>query len=133
MMPYRILVVDDDEMNLSLVSKILGLDGYRVTQALSGQEAIQSVLQEMPNLALLDIMMPDMNGFDLCRTLRQPPVNVTVPIIMLTAMNSEIERQHALEAGANEIWSKPFDMELFRRRISELLTLAQSSSEIESE
>jgi CheY-like chemotaxis protein len=124
MMPYRILVVDDDEMNLSLVSKILGLDGYRVTLALSGQEAIQSVQQEMPDLALLDIMMPDMNGFDLCRTLRQPPVNATVPIIMLTAMNSEIEKQHALEAGANEIWSKPFDMELFRRRISELLTQA---------
>jgi CheY-like chemotaxis protein len=133
MMPYRILVVDDDDMNLSLVSKILGLDGYRVTLALSGQEAIQSVQQEMPDLALLDIMMPDMNGFDLCRTLRQPPVNVTVPIIMLTAMNSEIERQHALEAGANEIWSKPFDMDLFRRRISELLTQAQSSSAIGSE
>jgi CheY-like chemotaxis protein len=127
MKPYRILVVDDDEMNLTLLSKILGLDGYQVMLAINGHEAIKAVKKEMPDLAFLDIMMPDMNGFDLCRKLREPPINATGPIIMLTAMNSEIEKQHALDAGANEIWSKPFDLDLFRRRISELLTLARPS------
>jgi len=75
----------------------------------------------MPDLAILDVMMPDMDGYELCKKLRQPPINAVVPIILLTAMNSEMERQLALKAGANDIWSKPFDMELFRRRIGDLL------------
>jgi CheY-like chemotaxis protein len=120
-MTYRILVVDDNEMNLTLISKILGLDGYQVILAGNGQEAIQTYMQEKPDLTVLDVMMPDMNGFDLCRKLREPPVNAVAPIIMLTALNSEIEKQHALNAGANDIWSKPFDMGLFRQKIRELL------------
>jgi DNA-binding response OmpR family regulator len=75
----------------------------------------------MPDLAILDVMMPDMDGYELCQKLRQPPLNVTVPIILLTAMNSSMERSLALKAGANDIWSKPFDMELFRKRVGELL------------
>jgi CheY-like chemotaxis protein len=120
-MPNTILVVDDNEMNTTLVGKILEMDGYKVSAACNGMEAIQSVMQHMPDLAVLDVMMPDMNGFELCRKLRQPPLNATMPIVILTAMNSEIERQHAMEAGANDIWSKPFDMELFRRRIGQLM------------
>jgi CheY-like chemotaxis protein len=123
-MPNTILIVDDNEMNLTLISKILGLDGYKVTLASNGMEAIQSVMQHMPDLAVLDVMMPDMNGFELCRKLRQPPLNATFPIVLLTAMSSDMEKQQALDAGADDIWSKPFDMELFRRRIGELLTSA---------
>jgi CheY-like chemotaxis protein len=123
-MPYSILVVDDNEMNLTLIAKILELEGYQVTVAHNGREAIQSVIQKRPDLAVLDVMMPDMDGYELCRRLRQAPLNVAWPIVLLTAMNSDMERQQALKAGANDIWSKPFDMELFRRRISELLTPA---------
>ena len=121
-MPNTILVVDDNAMNLTLVGKILELDGYQVTVACNGMEAIQSVMQHMPDLAVLDVMMPDMNGFELCKKLRQPPLNATLPIILLTAMSSDSEKQLALDAGADDIWSKPFDMELFRQRIGELLT-----------
>jgi CheY-like chemotaxis protein len=126
-MANTILVVDDNEMNTTLVGKILEMDGYKVSAAWNGMEAIQSVMQHMPDLAVLDVMMPDMNGFELCRKLRLPPLNATMPIVILTAMNSEIERHHALEAGANDIWSKPFDMELFRRRIGELMNPNGSS------
>ena len=125
-MAYRILVVDDNELNLSLMAKILKFEGYQVTLARSGQEAIQSVQSGMPDLAILDVMMPDMDGFDLCGKLRQQPLKAQIPIIMLTAMNSAPEKQKALGCGANEIWSKPFDLELFRRRISELLSLTHS-------
>jgi CheY-like chemotaxis protein len=118
-MPFQILVVDDDDMNLFLLAKILELEGYQVTQAHSGMEAIQSVIQKMPDLALLDVMMPDMNGYELCRKLRQAPIKAEIPILMLTAMNSDGEQKLAVEAGANEIWSKPFDMEMFRRKIGE--------------
>jgi CheY-like chemotaxis protein len=126
-MANTILVVDDNEMNTTLVGKILEMDGYKVSVACNGMEAIQSVMQHMPDMAVLDVMMPDMNGFELCRKLRQPPLSATMPIVILTAMNSEVERQHALEAGANDIWSKPFDMELFRRRIGELMNPNGSS------
>ena len=116
-MPFRIMVVDDNDMNLALLAKILELEGYQVTQAHNGMEAIQSVIQKMPDLALLDVMMPVMNGYELCRKLRQPPFMTEIPIILLTAMNSEGEQALASEAGANDIWSKPFDIEMFRCKI----------------
>ena len=120
-MPYSILVVDDNDMNLTLVAKILELEGYRVVVARNGREAIHAVELSMPDLAILDVMMPDMDGYELCQKLRQPPLNVVVPIVLLTAMNSDMERSLAIKAGANDIWSKPFDMELFRRRVGDLL------------
>jgi len=120
-MPSHILVVDDNEMNLFLLAKILELEGYQVVMAHNGMEAIQSAMEKKPDLALLDVMMPEMNGYELCRKMRQPPFSMEIPIVMLTAMSSEGERVQALEAGANDIWSKPFDMEVFRTRIGELL------------
>ena len=120
-MPYSILVVDDNDINLMLIAKILELEGYQVVSARNGREAIQSVVGKMPDLAILDVMMPDMDGYELCKKLRQPPLNVAIPIVLLTAMNSEMERTLALKAGANDIWSKPFDMELFRIKVGELL------------
>jgi CheY-like chemotaxis protein len=127
-MSYRILVVDDFEMNLSLMARILELEGYQVSLARNGMQAIQSVMQAMPDLAILDVMMPNMNGFELCRKLRQSPIHATMPIILLTAMNSDTERQQALKAGANDIWSKPFEMDFFLNRIKELLGVDSSDN-----
>jgi len=123
-MPYSVLVVDDNDMNLTLIAKILELEGYKVVLARNGKEAIQSIVANMPDLAILDVMMPDMDGYELCQKLRQPPLNVVAPIVLLTAMNSDMERSLAIKAGANDIWSKPFDMELFRRRVGDLLKTA---------
>ncbi|MGA2502585.1 MAG: response regulator [Anaerolineales bacterium] len=123
-MPYRILVVDDNDMNLILLSKILELEGYQVTTALNGMEAIRSAEKRMPDLAILDVMMPDMDGYELCRKLRQPPFDKNIPIVMLTAMSGDKDRQQALDAGANDVWNKPFDMDLFRQRIGELIKKA---------
>jgi len=120
-MTFHILVVDDNEMNLVLLAKILELDGYIVTKACDAKEAIDSVVQKMPDLALLDVMMPEMDGYELCRKMRQPPFNAKIPIVLLTAMNSDGEQAQAMAAGANEIWSKPFDMQIFRQRIDELV------------
>lgn len=120
-MPFHVLVVDDNDINLLLVKKILELEGYKVTSATNGIDAIQSVLQNMPDLAILDLMMPDMNGFELCQKLRQSPINASCPIVMLTALNSETEKVRAKAAGADDVMSKPFDMDLFRQRINVLL------------
>jgi two-component system response regulator MprA len=120
-MPHRILVVDDNDMNLILLSKILELEGYQVTTATNGLEAIKAAGEQMPDLAILDVMMPDMDGYELCRKLRLPPFDKKIPIVMLTAMSGEKDRQEALDAGANDVWNKPFDMDLFKRRIGELI------------
>lgn len=120
-MRYRVLVVDDNEINLRLVSKILELEGCEVSVARNGAEAVRTVGECMPDLAILDVMMPDIDGYDLCRKLRQPPLDAKMPIVMLTAMNSETERRLALAAGADDIWSKPFDMDRFREGVGKLL------------
>ena len=120
-MTHSILIVDDNDVNLELLGRILELEGYRIMKAYNGMAAIQSVMNEMPDLAILDVMMPDIDGYELCRRLRQPPLEIKIPIVMLTAMNSDTENEHALEAGANEIWSKPYQMEVFTGRLRELL------------
>jgi CheY-like chemotaxis protein len=120
-MPSTILIVDDNEINLKLLSKVLELAGYQVITARSAKVAIQQIQGRMPDLALLDVMMPDMDGYELCHFLRQPPINASFPIIMLTAMNDEVERNLALKAGANDLWSKPFEMDEMRTRLDALL------------
>ncbi len=120
-MPQHILVVDDNELNLTLIGKILEMEGYQVTSAKNGTEAIGAVESAAPDLAILDVMMPDMDGYELCKKLRQPPLNSRFPIVMLTAMTSPEERRLALDAGANDIWAKPFDMDVFRKSVVDLL------------
>lgn len=120
-MPKHILVVDDNDLNRMLISKILELESYQVTLAGNGTQAIEAVTNAMPDLAILDVMMPDIDGYELCRKLRQPPINAKIPIVMLTAMSSEEEKQLAMAAGANDIWSKPFDFDVFRKSVGELL------------
>ena len=117
-----ILVVDDNDINLKLVSKVLELGGYRVITARNAKAAFQIVQESVPDLAILDVMMPDMDGYELCRTLRQPPINAKFPIIMLTAMSDEVEHSLAMQAGADDLWSKPFDMDQMQSRLEALLT-----------
>ena len=120
-MPNTILVVDDNDMNLVLLSKILGLEGFQVVTAQNGTDALRAVEDKVPDLAILDVMMPDMDGYELCRRLRQSQIALKMPIVMLTAMSSEEERRLALDAGANDVWTKPFEMNVLRQRIGELL------------
>lgn len=120
-MPAKILIVDDNDINLKLLSKVLELGGYQVITARSAKDAIRHVQDNKPDLALLDVMMPDMDGYELCRYLRQPPINASFPIIMLTAMSDEVERGLALKAGADDLWSKPFEMDEMRTRLETLL------------
>ncbi|MBN2387137.1 MAG: response regulator [Anaerolineales bacterium] len=120
-MGLHIFVVDDNEVNLTLVAKIMEMEGYRVTTACCGQEALQGFIQFQPDLVVLDVNMPDIDGFTVCRRLREPPINATVPIIMLSATAEESDRRQALNSGANDMISKPFDMEDLRDRIRSLV------------
>jgi len=120
-MSHRILVVDDNETNLDLVSRILQLEGYEVVTAENGAMALQKVGSIKVDMAVLDIMMPSMDGFELCRRLRQLPACADIPVIMLTASSGEEEKVQAEEAGANVLFGKPFDMDTLRAHIQALL------------
>jgi CheY-like chemotaxis protein len=101
-----VLVVDDDPDMLTLLDTMLRRNGYVVMRASSAERALHLVKSFMPNLFVVDVLMPDMNGFELCERIRHIPHTANVPIIILTALNSIKSRQHAIEVGANAFVAK---------------------------
>jgi two-component system cell cycle response regulator len=120
-MPLRILVVDDEAINLKLVSRLLEMEGYEVITARSGEDALRLIEQTPPDMALLDVRMPDMEGYELCRRLRQNPLTAGIPIVMLTALVDENDRLKGIEAGADDCLPKPFDVDLLRGLLARFL------------
>ncbi len=120
-MPLRILVVDDENINLRLVSRLLEMEGYEVVTAQSGESALHLIEQKQPDLALLDVMMPLMDGYELCRRLRQNPLTAQIPIVMLTALVDENDRLKGIEAGADDCLPKPFDVDVLRTVLKRFL------------
>lgn len=112
-----ILIVDDMPAMSQLIATLLSEDNYRLEFAYSGIEALEKAAALGPDLVLLDIMMPDMNGFTVCRSLRAMPRLAAVPIIMVTALDDRASRLAGLEAGADDFISKPFDPTELRARV----------------
>jgi CheY-like chemotaxis protein len=104
-----ILVVDDDEMNREIMEAFLSLDHYRVVTANTGTRALEACAEEIPNLILLDVNMPDMTGYEICQALRAEPATQNIPIIIVTGYSSKEDREAAFRAGANDFISRPFD------------------------
>ncbi|HEY2384960.1 MAG TPA: response regulator transcription factor [Terriglobia bacterium] len=104
----RVLIVDDDPDIQRLVSYNLSQAGFQVTAASSGRTALEAVQQNPPDLIILDVMMPDIDGMEVCRTLRQRENSRRIPIIMLTARGDEIDRVVGFELGADDYVMKPF-------------------------
>ena len=104
----RVLIVDDDPDIQRLVSYNLSQAGFQVTTASSGRTALETVQKHPPDLIILDIMMPDIDGMEVCRTLRQRENSRRIPIIMLTARADEIDRVVGFELGADDYVMKPF-------------------------
>ncbi|NLI76889.1 MAG: response regulator [Candidatus Riflebacteria bacterium] len=123
----KILAADDEPHILRVVKDKLANAGFTVFTAVNGEEALQTALREKPDLILLDVMMPKMNGFDVCRTLRADPAFAAVPILLLTARGQEIDRRMGLEAGATEYITKPFSPRQLLQTVQEKLGLAAAS------
>jgi len=104
----RVLIVDDDPDIQKLVSYNFGQAGFEVATAGTGQKALESVQKQAPDLIILDLMLPDIDGMEVCRTLRQRDNSRRIPIIMLTARGEEIDRVIGFELGADDYVSKPF-------------------------
>lgn len=117
----RILVVDDEPANRALLRKLLGHHGYDVVEASDGTAALEAVEHEGPDLICLDVMMPRLDGIEVCRRLRSQPQHVGIPILLLTALDRPEDRARGLEAGANDFLSKPFDEIELTARIRSLL------------
>ena len=116
-----ILVADDDEDILTLVSVSLELAGYEVITARDGDEALRLAVEFLPDLAVLDVMMPGLNGFDVTRELRRREGTMETPVILLTALAQESDVARGLAAGADDYVKKPFDAGDLRARVRRLL------------
>jgi two-component system alkaline phosphatase synthesis response regulator PhoP len=116
-----ILVVDDEEDVLELVKYNLEKNGYRVTTASTGEEAINKARSILPNLVLLDLMLPGIDGLEVCKQLKSNPKTEHVPVIMLTAKGEESDVVVGLEVGADDYITKPFSPKVLIARIRRIL------------
>ncbi len=119
--PARVLVADDDENLLAIVRYRLERSGYAVIAARDGEEAIRLALEELPELAVLDVMMPKLDGYEVTRRLRQNERTRRMPVILLTARAQEADVARGFEAGADDYVRKPFSPQELRARVQAIL------------
>jgi len=119
----KILIVDDYAANVKLLERNLQAAGYETVAAWDGEEALLKVKAERPDLILLDIMLPKIDGFEVCRRLRADEATAVIPIIMITALKDTEDRIHGLEAGGDDFLSKPFDRGELLARVKSLLQI----------
>ncbi|MET0833355.1 MAG: response regulator [Actinomycetota bacterium] len=127
-----VLAVDDLPANVRLLDAVLSPRGYRVLGAGSGPEALALVVEHRPDLVLLDIVMPEMDGYEVCRRLRQDPATAFLPVVMITASGDQ-ERLLAIEAGADDFVAKPFDQAELLARVRSLLRIKRYHDTIEGQ
>jgi len=129
-MTGRILVVDDQPLNVKLLEAKLTSEYYDVLTARGGTEAIRMAVEERPDLILLDVMMPDMDGYEVCRHLRAHPETMHIPIVMVTALSDTADRVLGLEAGADDFLTKPVDDLALFSRVRSLLRFKVTFDEL---
>ncbi len=130
-MTATILVVDDDPRNVRLLESILRSQGYEVTAAGNGEEALRAVESGAPDLVLLDVMMPKMSGFELCQRLKGRYETRLLPIVMVTALNALEDKVHALELGADDFLSKPINKVELLAKVRAILRVKLLQDEVE--
>lgn len=124
-----ILLVDDDPQNLYLMVEVLEAEGYQTQQAASGREALDAIAENPPQLILLDVMMPDINGFEVCEKIRQNPYTATIPIIFLTALSDDDAYLKSVEVMGDDYLTKPIQIDLVLKKIARTLKLKQMRDE----
>jgi adenylate cyclase len=126
----RILVVDDQRANTELMAGILRGRGYEVLKALSAEAALEEIRASSPDLVVSDILMPGIDGYELCRRLRAQPATALLPVILVTSIENQEERVRGLEAGADDFLSRPVNWEELFARVRSLLRVKRLQDEI---
>lgn len=130
-MTRKILVVDDEALLVETIAYNLEQAGYKVLTAADGRSALEAARTEVPDLIILDVMLPEMDGLEVCRQLRRESNTATTPIVMLTAKSDEIDKVVGLEVGADDYVTKPFGRRELLARVRALLRRADYPSSLE--
>jgi putative two-component system response regulator len=117
-----VLIVDDTEANIDILMEIL--EEYDLVVAMDGESALETVEEELPALILLDVLMPDIDGFEVCKRLKSSPETAAVPIIFLSALSEDEEKQKGLDLGAVDFITKPFDPSEIQTKVKQHLLAA---------
>ena len=125
-MTPRILMVDDEKDIVDLVAYNLEKEGYETLKALDGEKALQLVRTKTPDLVVLDLMLPGIQGLEVCKRIRKDPETASIPIIMLTAKGAEIDKIVGLEVGADDYITKPFSVKELLARIKAVLRRSEA-------
>jgi adenylate cyclase len=131
--PAKILVVDDTPANVKLLVDVLTARGYAVTSAASGEEALVRIGVQPPDLVLLDIMMPGLSGYDVCRRIRANPATALLPVVLCTSLDPKQERINGIEAGADDFVPKPINQQELFARVKSLLRIKALQDEVKSQ
>ena len=126
----HILVVDDEKTNLELIEAMLEVDKYQISRAFSGKEALEVADKQELDVILLDVMMPEMDGFEVCRQLKLNPATRAIPVLMVTALNKTAHRVRAMETGADDFLNKPVDRTELLVRVRSLLRIKRYHDEL---
>ncbi len=129
-MTGRVLVVDDIAANVKLLEARLGAEYFDVVTALSGEAALAACAKAIPDIVLLDVMMPDMDGFEVCRRLKADPLTTHVPVVMVTALDQISDRVKGLQAGADDFLTKPVNDTALVTRVKSLVRLKNLTDEL---
>ncbi len=127
----HILIVDDDQRNARLMQMVLRSEGYNTSIATAGTDALDMLDRAPFDLVILDVMMPGMSGYDVCRALRKKPETQTLPVILVTALADTADRVEGIEAGADDFISKPFNEVEVRARARSLLSIKSLRDQLE--
>jgi adenylate cyclase len=128
--PAKILVVDDTPLNVKLLADLLTVKGYSVTTAANGEEGLAKVSAENPDLVLLDVMMPGLSGYDVCRRIREDPRTALLPVVLVTSLDPQQERVKGIEAGADDFLNKPINQAELFARVKSLLRVKSLQDEV---
>jgi len=127
----KILVVDDEPSIVDVLTRFLSREGYGVVTAANGREALERVQQEQPDLILLDVTMPELDGFTVCQRLKEDERTALIPITMLTGLDDREHRTRGIESGADDFLTKPFEQSILRARIRSQLRLKRLTDQLE--